>query len=265
MLTAMIGMNPLDSGEIVVLGERLRPGRLPNACNRIGFMPQEISLHIEFTVDETLNFFGNVYQMDDKVLAARSEMLKNLLELPPDDRKVRDCSGGQQRRISLAVAMIHDPKLLILDEPTVGQDPLLREKIWKFLFEVTRTSKLSIILTTHYIEEARHVDRCGMMRNGIFLDEDTPNAIMQKTQCDGLDEAFLRLCVRHGKNEDVEKIGDVDKDDTIDSKEIELDQLNPKLDRRVDSDEVKVRKYFHRKTLKALIYKSYIQVARQPM
>lgn len=261
----MIGMNPLDQGEIVVLGERLRPDRLPKVCNRIGFMPQEISLHNEFTVDETLNFFGNVYQMDDKILAERSEMLKNLLELPPDDRKVRECSGGQQRRISLAVAMIHDPKLLILDEPTVGQDPLLREKIWKFLFEVTRTSQLSIILTTHYIEEARHVDRCGMMRNGIFLEEDSPSAIMQKTQSEGLDEAFLRLCVRRGKNDGVEKVSNFDQNASVDITAIELDQMNPNHDGEIQRDDVKARKYFHRKTLKALIYKSYIQVARHPM
>jgi ABC-type multidrug transport system ATPase subunit len=117
-------MNALDRGEITVLGEKIKARKTPQCCLRIGFMPQEIALHDEFTVAESLNFFGNLLQMDDKMLKERSEMFKKLLELPPDNRQVRDCSGGEQRRISLAVAMIHNPDLLILDEPTVGLDPV---------------------------------------------------------------------------------------------------------------------------------------------
>lgn len=88
----------------------------------------------------------------------RYKLLKELLDLPFGSKHVGQCSGGQQRRVSFAAAMVHEPELLILDEPTVGLDPLLREKIWEFLVETTRTSKLAVIITTHYIEEAKQAN-----------------------------------------------------------------------------------------------------------
>lgn len=88
----------------------------------------------------------------------RYKLLKDLLDLPPGSRLLGHCSGGQKRRVSFAAAMVHEPELLILDEPTVGLDPILREKIWSFLVETTRTSKLAVIITTHYIEEAKQAN-----------------------------------------------------------------------------------------------------------
>lgn len=88
------------------------------------------------------------------MLANRYKFLLQLLELPDGDRFVANCSGGEQRCISFAVSMVHEPELLILDEPTCGLDPLLREKIWKFLIELTKSGTSTVIITTHYIEEA---------------------------------------------------------------------------------------------------------------
>lgn len=212
-------------------------------------MPQDISLHVEFTVKETLNYYGNLYQVDSGVIYEHSRMLGKLLELPPENRKINDCSGGQQRRISLAVAMMHNPRLLILDEPTVGVDPLLREKIWDFLRDLTIKSKLAIIITTHYIEEAQKVDRCGLMRNGILLAEDSPQVICDKLEVNELSEAFLRLCYSQtncGQNSDIvlkQHVPETFADENLVMKE--------------------KRKMFHKGTMKALLYKSYIQVFRQ--
>ncbi len=91
--------------------------------------------------------------------------LYDFLELPDEHRLVRHLSGGQQRRLSLAVALLHNPELLVLDEPTVGVDPLLRLKIWDHLRDIAATG-VTVIITTHYIEEARQADKVGLMRDG---------------------------------------------------------------------------------------------------
>ena len=121
-------------------------------------MPQEIALTEEFSIKETIYYFGRIYGMSADRIRERYKLLKDLLDLPPGSRLLGHCSGGQKRRVSFAAAMVHEPELLILDEPTVGLDPILREKIWSFLVETTRTSKLAVIITTHYIEEAKQAN-----------------------------------------------------------------------------------------------------------
>lgn len=252
-------MKALDQGQIIVLGETLKPNKLPQSCLQIGFMPQENSLHDEMTVDEIMNFFGHLYHMDSDKLDHQKETLKKLLELPPDHQLICDCSGGQQRRISLSIALLNDPKLLILDEPTVGLDPILREKIWSYLVQATRSKQLSIIITTHYIEEAVQADRCGLMRNGILLDEDQPRLIMKRHKCETLEEAFLKLCVSKQRNEK----------QIAHSSEIEMDQLsniqvaNEKSE-KIDF-EISKRRIFRFDTMKALFYKNYLQNIRHPL
>lgn len=108
-------MSSLDSGDITLLGHVMKPSRFSHVSLNVGFMPQNISLHNEFNVGETLNFFGNLYQMNENKLKERIGILTQVLELPPEDRLIRDCSGGQQRRVSLAVAMLHEPSVLICD------------------------------------------------------------------------------------------------------------------------------------------------------
>ena len=100
--------------------------------------------------------------MSTERIRDRYKLLRELLDLPGGYKQLGQCSGGQRRRVSFAAAMVHEPELLILDEPTVGLDPILREKIWDFLVETTRTSKLAVIITTHYIEEAKQAN-CVML------------------------------------------------------------------------------------------------------
>lgn len=107
----------------------------------------------------------------------------------------RQFSGGQKRRVSLAAALVHSPPLLILDEPTVGVDPLLRQSIWQHLVTLTKTERISVIITTHYIEEARQANVVGLMRHGKILAENSPDELMHQHQLTNLEDVFLKLCV----------------------------------------------------------------------
>lgn len=122
---------------------------------RVGYMPQEIALYGEFTIRETMMYFGWIFGMKTSEIVERLQFLLNFLDLPSQNRMVKNLSGGQQRRVSFAVALMHDPELLILDEPTVGVDPLLRQSIWNHLVHITKAGQKTVIITTHYIEEAR--------------------------------------------------------------------------------------------------------------
>ena len=104
-------------------------------------------------------------------------------------------SGGQQRRVSFAISLLHNPELIILDEPTVGVDPMLRQNIWKHLLHLSRVNNKTIIITTHYIEEARQANRVGFMRAGRLLAEERPSALLTKYSVDTLESVFLRLCM----------------------------------------------------------------------
>lgn len=122
---------------------------------RIGYMPQEIALYGEFTIRETFIYFGWMSGMKKSDIEEKIEFYLKLLQLPNASRFVKNLSGGQQRRMSLAAALVHDPELLILDEPTVGVDPVVRQNIWDHLVELTKMGHKTIIITTHYIEETR--------------------------------------------------------------------------------------------------------------
>ena len=105
-----------------------------------------------------------------------------------------DFSGGQKRRVSLGVALIHSPDFLILDEPTVGVDPLLRGKIWQYLTNLSEKENKTVLVTTHFIEEARQVDTIGFMRGGRLLTEGKPVELMQIHGTMMLEDVFINLC-----------------------------------------------------------------------
>ena len=103
-------------------------------------------------------------------------------------------SGGQKRRVSMGVALIHSPDILILDEPTVGVDPILREKIWQYLTDLSKKENTTVLITTHFIEEARQADAIGFMRSGRLLAEGKPVELMQIHGTISLEDVFLNLC-----------------------------------------------------------------------
>lgn len=129
LLSCIVGRRSFDSGEVMVFGGE--PGTIESGIpgRRVGYMPQELALYGEFSIKETLEYFGRIYQLPSAFVKSQMEFLFKLLDLPPPHRSVKTLSGGQQRRVSFAVALFHEPDLFILDEPTVGVDPVLRKRL----------------------------------------------------------------------------------------------------------------------------------------
>ena len=226
LLQACLGKRTLKSGQISVLGSQGgETARIPGP--RVGYMPQELALYNEFTIEETLHYFGRIYGMSGAKIRERTEFLMTFLDLQnlpgSSKRLIREMSGGQQRRVSLAAALLHQPELLILDEPTVGVDPLLRRCIWNHLLEISRLSaspiagnasqiSTTIVITTHYIEEARQADVVGMMRSGRLLAEAPPDRLLAQYQKPNLEAVFLHLCLSDDtfrKSASEQKQGDI--------------------------------------------------------
>ncbi|KAL6445681.1 hypothetical protein ACFW04_000879 [Cataglyphis niger] len=200
LLSCIVGRRRLNSGEIWVLGGK--PGTKGSGVpgKRVGYMPQEIALYGEFTIRETMMYFGWIFGMCTAEIVERLRFLLQFLDLPSQNRLVKNLSGGQQRRVSFAVALMHDPELLILDEPTVGVDPLLRQSIWNHLVQITKDGNKTVIITTHYIEEARQAHTIGLMRSGRLLAEEAPSTLLQIYNCATLEEVFLKLSRQQGQN-----------------------------------------------------------------
>lgn len=190
LLKVILGFLAPESGKVEVKGEI--PG------SDVGYSPQEIALYPDLSIAETLRFHGRLHGMDANRILARQSWLIDFLDLPDPARTVGKLSGGQKRRVSLAVALLHEPGLLLLDEPTVGVDPELRARLWNHLQEISANGT-SIVITTHYIDEARNADRVGLMRDGVLLAEDTPQSVMDSQSASSLEEAFLALCRREVK------------------------------------------------------------------
>jgi ABC-2 type transport system ATP-binding protein len=179
-----------SGGEAVVLGRRVPDRRLRG---RVGYMPQEVALYGDLTVRQNLRLFGELYGMRRSEIGVREEELLELVGLVESRASLLSTlSGGMKRRVSLAAALMHEPELLILDEPTVGVDPELRETFWGY-FQKLRANGVTILVTTPYLEEAAHCGHIGLMRQGALLAEGTPDDVRRKGGGGTLEEAYLAL------------------------------------------------------------------------
>jgi ABC-2 type transport system ATP-binding protein len=163
----------------------------------IGVCPQETAVYPYLTGTENVELFGNLHAMDKAELNARRNMLLTKMGLAEDARRrAGKYSGGMKRRLSLILALISDPKIAFLDEPTVAMDPQSRHAVWDFLKELKKEEK-TIILTTHYMEEAEELcDRVGIIDHGKLIALDTPKELIAKNQVNNLEDLFLKLTGR---------------------------------------------------------------------
>ena len=186
----LCGLLRASSGEAYIFGKKV-PDR--SVLPRIGYMPQETALYLELSVHHNLALYGEVYGMSRSRIAEREKELLKFIALEKwRDEPVSNLSGGMKHRVSLACSMIHEPKLLFLDEPTVGVDPELRASFWEY-FNTLKRKEITIVLTTHYMDEAQHCDRIGLLRLGRLIAEGAPGEITRQTNTTNLEDAFLAL------------------------------------------------------------------------
>lgn len=162
-----------------------------NIAYNIGYMPQEIALYSGLTVYQNMDFFAEIYRVErDKIKERKRRLLKFINLEKFADELVVNLSGGMQQRVSLACSLINAPKLLFLDEPTVGIDPKLRASFWDYFFKLKERG-VTVVITTHYMDEARRCDRIGFMREGLLIAEGSPQELLDATATDSLEDAFL--------------------------------------------------------------------------
>ncbi len=163
----------------------------------IGLCPQETSYFKYLTGRENIELFGNLHGMPKDILRNRANMLLEKIGLTEAaDRKTGQYSGGMVRRVNLAMALIHDPEIAFLDEPTVAMDPQSRRATWEFIEEQKRNGK-TVILTTHYIEEAEALaDRVGIIDHGKLIALDIPKVLMDEHGAEDLEQVFIELTGR---------------------------------------------------------------------
>jgi len=184
----LMGLLRPTGGEAEVLGVKV-PGRA--AVARIGYMPQEMAIYPDLTVHENLELFAELYAVPKEEFAKREALLLDVIDLRARrDSIVSQLSGGMKHRTSLACALVHDPELLFLDEPTVGVDPELRVGFWSYFQDLKARGK-TVVLTTHYMDEAFRCDIVGMMRAGKLIAEGAPKDLMAKAGVSDLEAAFM--------------------------------------------------------------------------
>jgi ABC-2 type transport system ATP-binding protein len=186
LLRALVGVQKVLSGEVTVLGV---PAGSAALRSRIGYVTQAPSVYEDLTVDENLRFFARVLGVEDEAAHTALEAV-DLADRGAST--VAELSGGQRSRVSLAVALLGEPALLVLDEPTVGLDPVLRQELWR-LFLRLAAAGAAVLVSSHVMDEAERCDRLLLMREGRLIADDTPAGLLGSTGSDDVESAFLTL------------------------------------------------------------------------
>ncbi|TCO56607.1 ABC-2 type transport system ATP-binding protein [Actinocrispum wychmicini] len=186
LMRSVVGVQLVDGGAVRVLG---RPAGHRDLRDKIGYATQNPALYSDLTVTEALRYFSSVLR------APAGDVRRVIREVGLESHKdamVGQLSGGQRSRASLAVALLGTPKLLVLDEPTVGLDPVLREELWSLFHRLADTG-VTLLVSSHVMDEAARCQRLLLMREGLILADDTPSGLQRKTNTKDVEQAFLHL------------------------------------------------------------------------
>jgi ABC-2 type transport system ATP-binding protein len=186
LMRSVVGVQRVAGGTVLVLGE---PAGTPALRARVAYVTQAPSVYADLSVRENLRYFGRIL----RVPAGRvDDVIARVFLHDVADRVVARLSGGQRARVSLATALLGEPEVLVLDEPTVGLDPVLRRDLWD-TFHTLAEGGATLLVSSHVMDEADRCDELVLLRDGAVLATGTPAALRARTGADALDEVFLRL------------------------------------------------------------------------
>lgn len=187
----LTGLLPASEGRAWLFGHEVNPHDL-GTRRRVGYMSQAFSLYSEITVRQNLELHAKLFSVPPEDIPGRvEEMLERFGLVDVIDSLPASLPLGIRQRLSLAVAMVHNPELLILDEPTSGVDPVARDAFWRLLIELSRRDRVTVFISTHFMNEAERCDRMSMMHAGKVLDSDVPARLVEKRGAETLEEAFI--------------------------------------------------------------------------
>ncbi|MFT8871529.1 MAG: ABC transporter ATP-binding protein [Sporolactobacillus sp.] len=188
LVRILLGLEKADSGHVELFEQK----PTLNSFRSLGYMAQSDALYNELSAYQNLDFFASIQGMHDHGKKRRIREVAENVGLSDDLRKsVAQYSGGMRRRLSLAAALVHEPRLYLLDEPTVGLDPVIRRDIW-MLFHYMRSRGATIIVTTHVMDEAAQCDRLGLLKDGRIIAEGAPKELMNDYHVDSIEDVFLK-------------------------------------------------------------------------
>jgi ABC-2 type transport system ATP-binding protein len=186
LMRTLVGVQQITGGTVDVFGA---PAGSASLRDQIGYVTQQASVYDDLTVAENLRFFGRILGVDD---ARVDECIETVSLGDFRDRVVARLSGGQRSRVSLAVALLGHPRLLVLDEPTVGLDPVLRVELWE-TFHRLAESGAAVLVSSHVMDEASRCERLLLMREGHLIADDSPDGLLRRTGAASIEGAFLAV------------------------------------------------------------------------
>jgi ABC-2 type transport system ATP-binding protein len=194
LIRTLCGLLRPDEGEARLLGWRMPNTRVRS---QLGYMPQDFAVYDDLSVMQNLEFFGELYSLRRAHVRERADELLDLVQLSDRRRdRVGSLSGGMRRRVSLAISLLHKPRLAFLDEPTAGVDPKLRRSFWDY-FSALAEQDVTLVVTTHLVDEAQRCHMVGFLMAGRLLTQGTPDEILAQTGKTNLDDAFIELQERN--------------------------------------------------------------------
>jgi len=191
-LRILSGLSEPTSGEVIVAG--FDAGRQPEKIKRnIGYMCQKFSLYEDLTVKENIMLYGGIYGMKKKLIEERTAaLLERLSFVEYGDRLISSLPLGLRQKLAFSVAVLHEPKIVFLDEPTGGVDPITRRQFWEMIYE-TAAGGITVFVTTHYMDEAEYCNRISIMNEGRIVALDTPENLKKQYNSQTVEEVFVKI------------------------------------------------------------------------